>query len=82
MPGGAPGLQNRSLGSVPVLGEFDSHTLPPVIEKLPELPEAFFMFVSRFVIYKVTRNNNSQNDPQKFKGYNNKNSLVIDKYLL
>jgi hypothetical protein len=40
------------------------------------------MFVSRFVIYKVTRNNNSQNDPQKFKGYNNKNSLVIDKYLL
>ena len=31
MPGGAPGLQNRSLGGVPVHGEFDSHTLPPVV---------------------------------------------------
>jgi hypothetical protein len=30
-PGGPPGLQIQSSGSDPVVGEFDSHTLPPNI---------------------------------------------------
>lgn len=43
MPGGAPGLQNQSLGGVPVHGEFDSHTLPPVIARPPRFRRLFVL---------------------------------------
>ena len=45
MPGGAPGLQNQSLGSVPVHGEFDSHILPPVFLRLPRFRRSFYFCV-------------------------------------
>ena len=41
MPGGAPGLQNQSWGVMSVPGEFDSHTLPPVIARLPRFGSLF-----------------------------------------
>jgi len=44
VPGGAPGLQNQSWGGDPVPGEFDSHTLPPVITRPPGCG-GFFMFL-------------------------------------
>jgi len=30
-PGGPPGLQIQSSGGGPIAGEFDSHTLPPML---------------------------------------------------
>jgi len=43
-PGGPPGLQNQPWGGDPVLGEFDSHTLPPVKKGL-RVSEAFFLII-------------------------------------
>ena len=43
VPGCAPGLQNQSRGSAPVLGGFDSHALQPVIARLSRL--AIFLHI-------------------------------------
>ena len=45
-PGGLPGLQNRVWGGDPVLGGFDSYTLPP--KKVPSIDKK--ILVSRWFV--------------------------------